>query len=451
MAFFGFKSSKEVEEEKKKALEAAMKEADAKLKDEKAKALAKGMNIAIQHNYANLDNLSHGSQVEFTIPYFDIFDPRFSEMGIPVSVDGSLTYAIEDMDLFHSLNKMEDFSNDGAFKAKLKSTITKYVKGVITNAPTEANIPVVQIETKIMQISDLVQNHVTPQIERTFGIKVRSLDITEINIKKDSMAFQQLKALTSDFQNDMLKAQQKAQMANFDLQNKMNTENTLAQHNANLSNFNLNNQLQQQQMTLQSSLNMDAMSRKQEMQLDAMERQQELQIGGQEQMQAMQFEHQREMMRIQREEMQRASRLQTEQTFLGAHQANMNAGMMNKAIDNGMDVFGGMSQMQGMGGMPQMPGMGGMPQMPGMPGMAKPVPQVQYLIGVNGQQAGPFDWNQLQQLVQQGQLTVQTLVWTQGMANWDYAGNVAELAPLFQNSAPQMPGMPGMGGMPGMY
>ena len=106
-----------------------------------------------------------------------------------------------------------------------------------------------------------------------------------------------------------------------------------------------------------------------------------------------------------------------------------------------------MGAAMGMGAAPQMPGMGGAPQMPGMQ-MKQATPQVSYMVGVNGQQAGPFDWNQLQQLVSQGQLTQQTYVWKQGMANWDFAGNVQELQPLFMNAAPpQMPGMPPMPGM----
>jgi hypothetical protein len=150
--------------------------------------------------------------------------------------------------------------------------------------------------------------------------------------------------------------------------------------------------------------------------------------------------------------MQRASRLQTEQTFLGAHQANMNAGVLNNATGNGINAFRQQQQPQvgtamGMGAAPQMPGMGGAPQMPGM-GMKQATPQVSYMVGVNGQQAGPFDWNQLQQLVQQGQLTQQTYVWKQGMPNWAFAGQVQELQPLFMNAAPpQMPGMPPMPGM----
>lgn len=84
----------------------------------------------------------------------------------------------------------------------------------------------------------------------------------------------------------------------------------------------------------------------------------------------------------------------------------------------------------------------------GMDNAGKAVLQVQYMVGVNGQQAGPFDWNQLQQLVQQGQLTQQTYVWKQGMANWEFAGNVQELLTLFTNTIPQMPSMPPT--MPGM-
>ena len=149
----------------------------------------------------------------------------------------------------------------------------------------------------------------------------------------------------------------------------------------------------------------------------------------------MQLENQRETMRIQREEMQRAARLQTESNFLGAHQANLNAD-----VSKTQSIFGQAqpAAMPGMGmpGMPQMPG--SMPQMPGMP------PQVQYMVGVNGQPMGPYDWNQLQQLVQGGQLTQQSQVWKQGMPAWAMAGQVQELQPLFMGGAPQMPGMPGM-------
>lgn len=400
MGFFGFKSSKEVEEEKRQAAEEAARRVE-------------------QNNLTNLSNLSKGSQLNFAIPYFDVFDPRLQDYGVPVSVHGAVVYAIEDMDLFHSVNRNEGYS-DETFKNKLRGQLTKFIKSVVSNAPSDAQIPVVQIERKIFEISELIQQRVTPQVEKLFGITIRSLDITGINVDKESRGYRELKALTADLEKERM----------------------MAQHNAQISNFNLNNDLQQDMLKKQSELNLDAMGRKQE-----------LDLGGQEELQRMNLENQRETMRIQREEMQRASRLQTEQTFMGAHQANLNAGVLNNATDNGINAFrqqtmGGMSNMGQMDGAPQMPGQKGMGGAPQMPGMGAAVPQVQYYIGINGQQYGPCDWNKLQQLVQQGQLTQQSYVWKNGMAQWEFAGNVAELAPLFQGTAPQMPGMPPT--MPGM-
>ena len=400
MGFFGFKSSKEVEEEKRQAAEEAARRVE-------------------QNNLTNLSNLSKGSQLNFAIPYFDVFDPRLQDYGVPVSVHGAVVYAIEDMDLFHSVNRNEGYS-DETFKNKLRGQLTKFIKSVVSNAPSDAQIPVVQIERKIFEISELIQQRVTPQVEKLFGITIRSLDITGINVDKESRGYRELKALTADLEKERM----------------------MAQHNAQISNFNLNNDLQQDMLKKQSELNLDAMGRKQE-----------LDLGGQEELQRMNLENQRETMRIQREEMQRASRLQTEQTFMGAHQANLNAGVLNNATDNGINAFrqqtmGGMNNMGQMGGAPQMPGQKGMGGAPQMPGMGAAIPQVQYYIGINGQQYGPCDWNKLQQLAQQDQLTQQSYVWKNGMAQWEFAGNVAELAPLFQGTAPQMPGMPPT--MPGM-
>ena len=81
MGFFGLKTSKEVEAEKRKAAETAVAN-------------------NIRKNATNLDNLGKGSQIKFAIPYFDVFDPRLMDTGVPVSVHGSIVYAIDDMDLF---------------------------------------------------------------------------------------------------------------------------------------------------------------------------------------------------------------------------------------------------------------------------------------------------------------------------------------------------------------
>ena len=114
-------------------------------------------------------------------------------------------------------------------------------------------------------------------------------------------------------------------------------------------------------------------------------------------------------------------------------------GAMGGQMGNMMNRMG--QQMQ-QASMPQQPQQQAQPQMtpPPMPGAVN----VAYLVSVNGQQFGPYNMQQLQQLVQNGQLTSQTYVWKQGMPNWEFAGNVQELANLFGAVPPPMPPAPPM-------
>lgn len=107
------------------------------------------------------------------------------------------------------------------------------------------------------------------------------------------------------------------------------------------------------------------------------------------------------------------------------------AGMMT-----GMAMGGAMGQQ--MAGMMNQMGNA----MNGQGGTPPPPPSVQYYVSVNGQQSGPYNIGQLQQLVLQGQLTAQTYVWKQGMNGWELAGNVAELGSLFKTSTPPPPPAP---------
>lgn len=69
-----------------------------------------------------------------------------------------------------------------------------------------------------------------------------------------------------------------------------------------------------------------------------------------------------------------------------------------------------------------------------------PIPQdVQYFVAVNGQQTGPFTTQGLTQLKQSGQFNQASLVWKQGMAGWLQAGQVAELASVFNSVPPPIP------------
>ena len=66
-----------------------------------------------------------------------------------------------------------------------------------------------------------------------------------------------------------------------------------------------------------------------------------------------------------------------------------------------------------------------------------PLPQQStYFLYVNGQQIGGQTVSMIQQLILQGSVNRDTLVWTQGMANWVAAAQVPTLAGLFMTPPP---------------
>lgn len=77
------------------------------------------------------------------------------------------------------------------------------------------------------------------------------------------------------------------------------------------------------------------------------------------------------------------------------------------------------------------------------PQQAAPTPplmpqQTTYHVAVGGVQQGPFPVSQLQQMIQQGQLTRDTMVWTAGMPAWAAANSVQELSQLFGEVPPPL-------------
>jgi membrane protease subunit (stomatin/prohibitin family) len=111
--------------------------------------------------------------------------------------------------------------------------------------------------------------------------------------------------------------------------------------------------------------------------------------------------------------------------------ANNPGGLAAAGVGIGMG-FGMGGQMAGaMGGM-----FAGQSQMqPGIDGVTL-LPPLQLFVAVNGQQTGPFDLAILQQMVQSGQLSRDSLVWKQGMAAWAPAGQVDEVSSVFGATPP---------------
>jgi len=335
-------------------------------------------------------NLAGNIQIKFGIPYFDVFDPRFLDFGVPMAARGSITFNITDYKSFVKLHRMINFEMED-FTKQIKDMVSKYVKGYITNLPADKGIPVLQIERKLLEINDLIEPKIREAFINDFGVNLKRFDLATIETDKESQGYAELRKITAE----------------------QTIKTTIAQTDVNIKNL--------------------------------------------EDLQGINASNMEESLRVQREEAQRAQKLQTETNFIGAHALNQQTEVLKTGaeslgkmgnIGGGGESNGGINPAGMMTGMMMGGAMGN--QMAGMMNQMgqnmnqqqntpPPPPQIQYNVSVNGQTAGPFNWQQLMQMVQNGHLTINTHVWKQGMAGWELAGNVQELSTLFGPVPPPPP------------
>lgn len=150
-------------------------------------------------------NLSGNIQIRFGIPYFDIYDPRFIDLGIPCAVRGTMTFNLTDYKNFIKRNRLINFDLED-FKDQIKDFFQRKAKSVIINTPQDNNIPVMQIERKIDEISDIIQSKLKVELEEHFGVNLKRLDIGTIELEKEHPHYQQLKKTTANQQTKLVEA-----------------------------------------------------------------------------------------------------------------------------------------------------------------------------------------------------------------------------------------------------
>ncbi len=114
----------------------------------------------------------------------------------------------------------------------------------------------------------------------------------------------------------------------------------------------------------------------------------------------------------------------------GTAGAGMGMGMGFAMANQMGQTFGGQQQQQQQPVQSQQP-QAGPPPIP---------PALTFFAVINGQQAGPFDLATLKQMATQNQLNKDTLVWREGMANWQAAGLVNEIKNILGSVPPPIPG-----------
>lgn len=136
-------------------------------------------------------NLQGNNQIKFGIPYFEVFDPRSADFSAPIAARGTITFNVTDYKSFIKLNRLINFELDD-FNNQIKDAVTKYVKAFITNAPTENKIAVLQLERKILELSDLIQARLRNDFEIDFGINLKRFDLAHLEFDKESNNYKRL-------------------------------------------------------------------------------------------------------------------------------------------------------------------------------------------------------------------------------------------------------------------
>lgn len=324
-------------------------------------------------------NLARIIQVKFGVPFFDIYDPRFADFGVPVAVRGTVSFRIADYREFIKLHRLNSFRLDD-FQKQIRDAVSRYVKDTVANAPAANNIPVIQIETKTAQINDVVEYDISERLKEGFGVLVSGVDIGAIEIDKSSEGYRQLMAVTKDITATRIEAETQDYVERLRIQRE---EGQYAMHKqtqtANIGAFQV-------------------------------EKQAEVGIAGAQALGQM-----------------GANGAGDVNLSGGGEGFNMAAMMASMAVGGavGQNIAGAMNNM--MGGINQQTAPGAVPP---------PIPTAAYHVAVNGQATGPFALSTLAQMTANGQLTGDSLVWKNGMAQWEKAIVVDELKGLFSKMPP---------------
>ena len=338
-------------------------------------------------------NLAQIIQAKFGVPFFDVYDPRFEDFGVPVAVRGTISFKISDYRQFIKLHRLNSFNLDD-FQRQIRDAVTRYVKDVVANAPAANNIPLVQIETKTAQINDVIEFDISERLRETFGVDVLSVDIGAIEVDKLSEGYRQLMGVTKDITAATTKAEVEARLRDIEQKQRVEMEN-------------YKEVLRIQREEGQYAQHMHTRTAN---------------IG------AYQVEKQAEVGVAGAEALGQMGANGAGSINLGGDGGNGGMGFNPAAMMASMAV-GGVVGQNIAGAMET--AMSGLNQQMQNGTTPPPIPAITYYIAVNGQATGPYNLSILQQMATLGQFNAESLVWKNGMIEWVKAGTIDELKSMF--------------------
>ena len=154
-------------------------------------------------------NLAQIIQNKFAVPFFDVYDPRFADFGVPISVRGNITFKITDYKNFIKLHRLIDFNLDD-FQNQIKDAVSKYVKNTVVSLPIKENIPLVQIESKITD--EALEKDLKKRLKESFGVDLTAIDVSVIEVDKTSDGYRHLMEVTKNITSQTVQAEAAAKI-----------------------------------------------------------------------------------------------------------------------------------------------------------------------------------------------------------------------------------------------
>jgi len=334
-------------------------------------------------------NLQGQQDLTFGVPYFDVFDNRFLDFPVRMAARGSIKFKLTNYRAFIKLHRLINFDLQ-EFRVLVRDAVLKYIKGIISNAPADHGIPVLQIERKLLDINDLIEPRIARAFRDDFGVELVRFDLATIEVDKTTEEYQQLRSITADLEVAMRQKQNEINIRNLDQTQEINAVN---------------------------------MSETLRIQREAAEKFQTLQT---------------ETQHLTAHQLNQQTKVLTAAANNLGEMGTMNLGGSGSGAFNPVGMMTGLAVGGAMGGqMANMMNTAGQPiQQP------PPPPQIQYNISANGQSTGPFGLAQLQEMARNGQLVSSTHVWKPGMDNWLTAGELPDLVAILTAARPPMPPPP---------
>lgn len=270
-------------------------------------------------------NLAGIIQIRFAVPYFDVADSDSIGLTVPVAIRGALNFKIDDYRGFVRLWTLSDFNLE-ELRQKIGDDIAEVIKSLVKRAPKKYGVPLIQIEDRIAEISQDLEEAITEDYKDRYKIAITKVSISAIELDKEHPNYKKLFAKTQNVMTNIATkitglrqniASMKASTGN--VVNTIKEDNSFAEN--------------------------------------------------------------------------------TERGFFG----KKIAGKLNKPTEEEVSASAV---------------------------APPPIPVTSYYVAQGSQQTGPFNLDELEQMVIEGKLTGNTLVWKEGMENWQKAREVADLADM---------------------